>query len=94
MTIEDVVVARSSRTAPDVSCMETTTFHVSEILDENGVVSCRTIALRFKVLHRVQVRNVNPTLVRSRTLVSIFVDVHREQKCINSVYLLEKSNAL
>ena len=74
--------------------MKTSLFHVTKVLDNDCMIRNGAVALGFKVLHRVHVRNIDAPLVRSRTIMTILVYIHREKQRINTVYLLEECNAL
>jgi hypothetical protein len=69
--------------------MKTTRFHISKVLDKDGVIAHRAIFSRFKELHAVEVRDVHSALVRRWAVRIILIDIHTEEQNVNSVNGLE-----
>jgi hypothetical protein len=76
-----------------MSSMEPAFFHVAKVLDKDSLIGHRSVAFGLKMLNRVQVRNVDSSSVRGGAIMTVLVDIHGEDKSINTVNLLKQRNA-
>ena len=58
------------------------------------MVSDGAIAFRLEVLHGIQIRNVNASPIWGWAFLTILVNVHSKEQSIDTMNLLEQSNAL
>jgi len=89
VAIKNVVVTRCGRAAPNVRSVEASILHIAEILNEDCMVRFRSIAFWFKILHGVQIGNIDSSLVRGWTFVAIFINVESEEKRVDAMDLLK-----
>jgi hypothetical protein len=94
MAMKNVIVARSRRTTPDMCSVEAAVLDITEVLHKQRMIRNSAITLWLKILCGIQVRNVDTSSVRSRTILIVFEHVHAEKDNINSMNLLKQSDAL
>lgn len=78
VAVENVIVSGSWRTAPQVCRVKSPFLDISQVFDQNSMVSGRAVTLGFEVLHRVQIRYVDSSLVWRRAVMSILVNIESE----------------
>jgi hypothetical protein len=76
-----------------MSSVEPAFFHVAKVLDKYSLIGHSSVALGFKMLHRVQVRNIDSSSVRGGAIMTVLVNIHSEDKSVNTVNLLKQRNA-
>ena len=87
-----IIVAFAGRTRPYMRPLVAQSLHIVQIADQNLMIHSRTQLFRPKKEHRVQIRNIDTSRIRRRTLRPIFLHMHAEEHNIRAVDFLERKN--
>lgn len=89
VAMEDVIVAFTRRTRPNVSEGVTELLHVVQVPQKDLVVDRCAKVSRFEEVNRVQIGNINASRVRRRRIRTVFLDVHAKEAHIHTINLLK-----
>lgn len=79
---------------PHKPCVKTRTYKNFMVNESAQSISIRRFNLRSKILHRIQIREINTALIRKWRFRSKFLDIHPKQAYFYTFDLLEQQNHL
>mmetsp|Transcript_4262 Transcript_4262/g.11835 ORF Transcript_4262/g.11835 Transcript_4262/m.11835 type:complete len:350 (+) Transcript_4262:1351-2400(+) len=94
VAVKDVVVPLGRWTTPNMRRVEAPLLHKSQIFNQYGVVDGGAEAPRLEVVDRVEVGDVDPSTIRCRAVMVVFIDIHTKEEDVNSMNGLEEKDAL
>ena len=72
--------------------MESTSLDVFNVTDDYLLVDHGSVLSRPEIMYGIQVRYVNPPLIRRGTFVTVLINIHAEQEDVLTINILEESD--